>query len=191
MVGSKQSKARGADFELRVRKDMTEKGWIVDKFGNNVEFDFPLETDFADFVDKKKKEGIKVHGVMPQPHYIKKEGKLIQAKNKWAGTGRPMMMGAGFPDFVCFQRSNFERFGCSECRRVINVQKELGNVYEVIGVECKCNGWLSQIEREKCRWLLNNNVFSKILIAERTKPKNKIVIIYHDFKERYGKKNAK
>ena len=34
----KKNKASGAAFELRVRKDLEEKGWIVDKFGLNVEF---------------------------------------------------------------------------------------------------------------------------------------------------------
>ena len=67
----KKSRIGGADFERRVREDLVNKGWIVDKFGLNVDLD---------------------------------ENKLIQAKNKWAGPGRPMMMGAGFCDFVCFRR---------------------------------------------------------------------------------------
>jgi len=32
----KKSKAAGGQFELRVRKDLEEKGWIVDKWSNNV-----------------------------------------------------------------------------------------------------------------------------------------------------------
>ena len=35
----KKSRAAGARFELRVRKDLEDKGWIVDKWSNNVEFE--------------------------------------------------------------------------------------------------------------------------------------------------------
>jgi len=33
------SRAAGARFELKVRKDLEDKGWIVDKWGNNIEFE--------------------------------------------------------------------------------------------------------------------------------------------------------
>jgi len=158
----KRNRANGAAFELKVRKDMTEKGWIVDKFGLNVEFGEKIYTDVP---------SMKVKQVW---------GKLIQAKNKWAGPNRPMMMGAGFPDFICFQpRANHIQKLVGENTRVAGSDK-------IIGVECKCNGKLDKIEKEKCRWLLDN-VFSTILIAEKTKVKNKVVIIYHDFNEKYGK----
>ena len=145
----KKNRAAGRDFELRVRKDLVEKGWIVDKWGNNVEFETLIH----------------------QPYETKiKTGKLIQAKNKWAGPGRPMMMGAGFPDFIAFRISD-----------------SIGphNYCEVIGVESKINGTLSKLEKEKCKWLLENNIFSRILIAEKTKIKNRIVIKYHDFEVKY------
>jgi len=35
----KKSKAKGGLFELRVRRDLEEKGWIVDKWSNNVDLD--------------------------------------------------------------------------------------------------------------------------------------------------------
>ncbi len=35
----KNSRAKGARFELKVRKDLTEKGRIVDKWGNNIDLD--------------------------------------------------------------------------------------------------------------------------------------------------------
>jgi len=35
----KSSKARGAKFELRVRRDLEEKGKIVDKWSNNIDLD--------------------------------------------------------------------------------------------------------------------------------------------------------
>ena len=166
--GSK-SRKDGASFELRVRKDMTEKGWVVDKFGLNVEFDKNEATAYPKLSEFK---GITTK-VFEGKQWIKKitYGKLIQAKNKWAGPGRPMMMGAGFVDFICHKNFYDSR------------------LFDVIGVECKCNGYLTKEEKEKCRWLLDNNVFSKILIAEKTKVKNRVVIVYNDFENKYVKKN--
>ena len=130
----KKSKAAGSQFENRVRADLEEKGWIVDKWTNNVS-----------------------------------DSKLVKAKAKWAGPNRPMMMGAGFPDFVCF--------------RIIATNNLYW--YEVIGVESKMTGELDKPEKEKCVWLLDNQIFSKILIAEKTKVKNRVVVVYHDFKIKY------
>lgn len=161
----KKNRISGSDFELRVRKDMTEKGWVVDKFGNNVELS---EKGAVVAPDKPETPKNSISSAV-------RSGKLIQSKNKWAGPNRPMMMGAGFPDFICFKRSKSI------------ATYELG-LYKVVGVECKCNGYLTQLEKEKCRWLLDNNIFSKILIAEKTKVKNRVVIVYHDFEEKYGKK---
>ena len=167
----KKAKSDGAAFELRVRKDMTEKGWVVDKFGLNVEF-----------IDAN--EGAPT-----------RKAHLIVAKNKWAGIGRPMMMGAGFPDFVCFKYCPDAETGYNYKQDFPFIKDEDGDRFDelyarhlLIGVECKCDGYLSQLERQKCRWLLDNNIFSKILIAEKTKPKNRIVIVYHDFEEKYDKK---
>ncbi|MHA1737896.1 MAG: hypothetical protein ACTSWD_04865 [Candidatus Heimdallarchaeota archaeon] len=100
----KRSRAQGAAFELRVRADLEEKGWIVDKWTNNVEFeeitnDQIIEARQKDFTTKNK-----------DYRYIDplSIGKLIKAKAKWAGPGRPMMMGAGFCDFICFRRKTGE-----------------------------------------------------------------------------------
>ena len=149
----KKAKSDGASFELRVRKDLTEKGWIVDKFGLNVEFNIEHQGHATQ--------------IIPDEVVV---GKLIQAKNKWAGPNRPMMMGAGFPDFLAFKKA-FKPIG-----------EQTDKVYEVIGVESKVNGYLDKAEREKCKWLLDNNIFSKILIARKTKVKNKIVVEYKEFK---------
>jgi len=47
----KKSKASGGQFELRVRKDLEEKGWIVDKWSNNVESEklIPAKRKFNPF----------------------------------------------------------------------------------------------------------------------------------------------
>ncbi len=126
----KKNRALGSDTELRVRADLELKGWIVDKWGNNVNL-----TD----------------------------DKLVKVKNAWRGVGIPMMLGGGFPDFISF--------------------KKVVMGYELIGVECKANGILDKVEKEKCKWLLDHNVFSKILVASRDKIKNKVLIKYKEFGE--------
>lgn len=93
-----------------------------------------------------------------------KENKLCVVKNKFRDVGIPMMLGAGFPDFLAFRRIENNKICC-----------------EVIGVECKANGQLDKTEKEKCKWILDNDVFSKILIASRDKVKNRIQINYKNF----------
>ena len=158
----KRSRAQGKAFELRVRKDLIEKGWIVDKWNNNVE---------CTTYNKETGRDPEDWGVC----------KLIPAKAKWAGPGRPMMMGAGFCDFIAFKTIETIEL---EGGTFDEVKK--GKYYEVIGVESKMTGVLDKLEKEKCKWLLENNIFSKILIAEKTKVKNRIVVKYTDFQEKYS-----
>jgi len=70
----KHSKAKGGIFELRVRKDLEEKGWIVDKWSNNLDLEngniHPAKRRFARF-------------------------------NASMGV---MTIGTGFPDFIAFQK---------------------------------------------------------------------------------------
>ena len=138
----KTSRAHGMEFENRVRKNLEEQGWIVDKWSNNVE-----------------------------------DGKLIPAKTAYAFNPRlkmrvPLTRSTGFPDFIAFRP--YKDFQINEEYK-----------YEVIGVESKMTGELDRAEKEKCVWLLENKIFSKILIAKKTKVKNKIVIVYEDFKIKY------
>jgi len=93
------------------------------------------------------------------------EKKLIKVKNKFLGPGKPMMLGAGFPDFIAFRLK--------------------GKNYEVIGVEVRGSGWLDKSEREKCRFLLDKKVFSRLLIAKKGKKRGEIE--YVDFKKKYKK----
>jgi len=124
----KKNRASGADFEKRTRKDLEDKGWLVDKWTNNVDLE---------------------------------KGEIVRAKNLFRGKNIPMMMGAGFPDFIAF-RKHPENY--------------------IIGVESKINKYLKPEEKKKCQWLLENKVFSKILIAYRTKEKNRIKVNYQEFK---------
>jgi len=83
---------------------------------------------------------------------------LVPAKHKFRGMGIPMSIGTGFPDFVCF-----------------NIK--LTN--EVNGVECKHGKYLDKDEKAKCKWLLENKVFHRIVIAFK---KERGKINYEDFK---------
>jgi tRNA G46 methylase TrmB len=127
----RRSKARGGQFELAVRKDLELKGWIVDKWSNNVDM-----------------ENEAIH----------------PAKRKYNPFSKAMTIGTGFPDFVAFQR------------------RENGN-YKIIAVEVKTNGTLSLIEKKKCAWYLKNRIFSEILIASKTKIKNRVDVKYVDVKD--------
>ena len=91
-----------------------------------------------------------------------RKGRLVSAKHKFRGPGRPMAIGTGFPDFVAFKTDSIYH-----------------GLYEVIGVEAKSNGYLDPKERAKCKWLLDNNVFSKVLVVRKGKKRGEI--IYKEF----------
>lgn len=73
--GSK-SRAAGSLFERRVRKDLEEKGWIVDKWSNNIDFE--------------------QNEIIPSKRVFK----------KFKSNMGVLTIGTGFPDFVCFQKMN-------------------------------------------------------------------------------------
>ncbi|MBI2043413.1 hypothetical protein HYT25_03425 [Candidatus Pacearchaeota archaeon] len=93
---------------------------------------------------------------------------IISAKPKFVfnpKTRMRIMIGksSGFPDFICFKLSKKK--------------------YDIIGVEVKMNGFLDAEEKEKCRFLLNKKIFSKIRIAKKGKKRGEIE--YIDFAEKY------
>ena len=92
------------------------------------------------------------------------KGKLMKAKRKYNPYKKVLGIGTGFPDFIAFKRK--------------------GKNYEIIGVEVRGNGWLDKSEKEKCRFLLDKKIFSKILIAKKGKKRGEIE--YIDFKEKYN-----
>lgn len=164
----KKSKAAGQRFELKVREDLEKKGRIVDKWTNNVEFGH-TDTPDGSFTAVKWKDLTLQNG----DHYPGPVARLVKAKAKWAGPGRPMMMGAGFPDFIAYRKEGY------------NVEGELPNLeatnfYEVIGVESKMDGKLDKEEKAKCRWLLDDHKFSKIWIASKGEKRGEIK--YVEFK---------
>ena len=93
-------------------------------------------------------------------------GKLVKAKRKFNffSNMKILGIGTGFPDFIAFKMKK--------------------NLYEIIGVEVKGNGWLDKIEKEKCRFLLEKKIFSKILVAKKSKERGKIE--YMDFAKKYN-----
>ena len=99
-----------------------------------------------------------------------KIGKLVPAKRKYNPFLKALGIGVGFPDFVAFKRN------------------ENGS-YEVIGVEVKSNGYLDKIEKGMCYWLLENKIFSRILIAKALKKGRKLEIEYYDFGKKYIKED--
>jgi len=89
---------------------------------------------------------------------------LIAAKRKFNPFNKVMTIGTGFPDFIAF-------------KPVIGEKKDDFQLYKVIGVESKMKGILDKTEREKCEFLLENNIFKEILIAKKSEKKGKIEYI--------------
>ena len=132
-IQGKKSRAKGQRFEIKVRQDLENLGWIVAKWTNTVDYE---------------------------------KGKVVPAKRKYNPFLKALSIGTGFPDFICFKREE--------------------NAFEVIGLEVKGNGYLDQIEKGMCIWLLENKIFSRILIAKKSKEKGKIE--YIDFDVKYNKR---
>lgn len=82
------------------------------------------------------------------------EGQFKQGKSKFNPfTKRIMMNSGGFPDFIAY--------------RTMELTPIDEHHYEIIGVESKTNGRLDREEREKAKWLIENNILSRILIASK------------------------
>ena len=158
-IRGKKAKASGARFELKVRADLESKGWVCDRWSNNIEL-FKL--------------GEKLLSLSEEDHkFLMNKGKLIKAKS-FMGRSRTN----GFPDFIAFRKEG----EINQCK--LWLDDGLQNtkiVWNLIGVECKSNGYLDKIEIAKCRWLLENNIFSKILIASKGTKRGQIV--YKEFNQ--------
>ena len=92
-------------------------------------------------------------------------GKLIPAKRKYNPFTKFCSFGNGFPDFIAYRYRGLNP---------INILDEIYS-YEVIGVEAKSNGYLDKEEKEKCRWLIDNHVFSMIMILSKGKKRGEII----------------
>jgi hypothetical protein len=99
------------------------------------------------------------------------KNKIVPAKRKYNPFKKMMVLSTGFPDFICFKHlegSNEDKF-------------------DIIGLEVKSNGYLDKFEKDMCLWLIENKIFSKILIAKAVRNGRKIEAEYIDFLEKYKK----
>jgi len=94
------------------------------------------------------------------------KAELIPAKRKFNPFNRVMSIGTGFPDFIAF-------------KPIVDMREDKFQAYKIIGVESKTTGYLDKTEKEKCKFLLENNVFKNIIIAKKGKTSKEI--IYKDF----------
>ncbi|MBU2562036.1 MAG: hypothetical protein KKF68_00030 [Nanoarchaeota archaeon] len=95
------------------------------------------------------------------------EKKLVKARAKFNPYRKVLGIGTGFPDFIGFKLKSKK-------------------TYEIIGIEVKANGWIDKEEKEKCKFLLNEKIFSKILIAKKGVKRGEIEFI--DFEKKYRNK---
>jgi len=167
----RRNKAAGKAFEDRVYLDLEKKGWIVSRWMKNVEF-----------------PKIKIRG---EEYESITNAKLIPAKPKIRmipGKG-PMLVSTwtGFPDFIAFQdivdANQKAMFRLVREGDPIKKGTEI-RLFTLIGVECKVGKSLDKEEKEKCDWLLKNNIFSKILIASKGPKRGQIM--YEEFSSQNG-----
>ncbi len=160
----KNSRARGARFELKVRRDLEEKGRVVDKWNNNVEFEKDADNQ-----------------ILPQT------GKLIIAKRKYNPWSKVMTIGTGFPDFISIKQIHKGTYS------VIGVEVKMNGILSKIEKQ-KCawylkNGIFSKIWIAK-KSATPKSVPRNISKEMSTKSKRG-QIEYVNFVERYGNKHNK
>lgn len=182
----KKSKAQGSAFEKKTREDLIEKGWIVDRWSNNVEINLEgcrclMPVDPSDENSENWQCGQYYDALKKKMYCGKCKGKLIPAKVTWRRTPHgmfPMGLNSGFPDFIAFKKIEHIQIHDGDSTQ-ISIKHH--NLYEVIGVESKLTGTLDKLEKQKCRWLIDKDIFSRILVSKKLKIKNKIVVEYIDF----------
>ncbi len=92
--------------------------------------------------------------------------RLTPAKRKYNPFKKVLGIGTGFPDFIAFKRQ---------------IDKTVDGLqsYKVIAIEAKQKGILDKAEKEKCQFLLDNNIFKHILIAQKGEKRG--TVKYTDF----------
>jgi hypothetical protein len=124
----KTSRKKGAEFELKVRKDLEAKGWLVCKWSNNIELK-KLGNSLGDYIIK---------------------GNIIPAKRKFNPFNRAFTIGTGFPDFVCITRNLIK------VPNPLGEEIEIPLSWEVKFVEAKRTNKLDKEEKEKIEWIKAN-----------------------------------
>lgn len=142
----KRNRARGKAFEIRVRKDLESKGWIVFRNFNDVEWP-------DDNIYKPTEERI---------------GIFKQAKTKWmfnVALKRMMPAGlqTGFPDFFCTRMSDNS-----------GIHSYFQNQFVEVKGGDETHKYLDKNEKEKCVWILED-LRIPIVIANKGKKRGEIV----------------
>jgi hypothetical protein len=141
----KTSRKAGKAFEVLTRKQLTEQGWNVCRWDNQVELHSPDVAYVAKALEKSKDVGV---GCLPS-------GRLIQAKGKFNPfTKRVMNMSGGMPDFLCVRCKAEAQSGMVFSGGVWNI--DTTSYFAVQLVECKINNKLDKEEKEKMAWLEEN-----------------------------------
>jgi hypothetical protein len=157
------SRAQGARFELKVRKDLEDKGRVVDKWSNNV--DLPSKDDSSE----------------------SDEGKVVIAKRKYNPFKKMLVVGTGFPDFISI------KYVHSDLYSVIGVEVKMNGILSKIEKEkCAfylrkkifSQIWIAKKGAPK-------DVPRDIPKEKSTRGKKRGQIEYDDFQEKYGKKYNK
>jgi len=194
----KRNLEKGRRFENLVRKDLESKGWIVSRWQNNVDIKWIKLEDEKTFKQRENLLNKCYREVKINDAPTLCLSKLIPAKQ-----GKFRKTSTGFPDFIAYKIQRIyislpKNVTQKEAIRVMNIFEEaMKNNKKVIvtdpdveitpeniiiGIECKTNGYLTREEKEKCEWLLENKIFSKILIASKGK---KGEILYKNFNYLY------
>lgn len=71
--------------------------------------------------------------------------KLIQAKTKYNPFTKSSSQGNGFPDFIAYKKNK--------------------DSFDIVGVESKLRKYLSPMEKKMCEWLIENNIFTALIVA--------------------------
>ena len=199
----KKNRRDGKAFELKVRADLESKGWIVFRNSNDVEFEKKEELsekakeNLKEFNSQKFKKvaeemvGMKIKTCETTtilPAIFK------QAKSKWNPfTHSPMTLQSGFPDFLAIKVNPqvYVKIDTDD-REVIEgymkkfeeARKTGKDVFTTKGVEiiperqiqfveCKTNGTLDKVEKEKVEWI-KNNLKIPVFVASQDYPDENI-----------------
>lgn len=184
----KKNRAAGIRFEAKVRENLEKMGWIVDKWTNTV--DYNREGKIGKVVPAKRKynpfKKIMVLGTGFPDFIAFRTDRIKNAES-------PLMSGfcenckkesLGYDVINGFITCNF----CGEHIASTPIGKEnklRENQTRIIGVEVKSKGYLDEIERDMCHWLIENKIFSEILIAKKGKKRGEIE--YINFSNKYKK----
>jgi len=111
--------------------------------------------------------------------------KLVPAKRKYNPFRKVMVMGTGFPDFIALRRIEEEEMTNALGEKMNSLEVK----FEVVGVEVKMNGFLDREEKGMCLWLIENKVFSKILIAKKGEKRGEVE--FTNFEKEYSMDDLK